>query len=153
LAISVSIWLPRLVSMPYAASLVTTLLVASNLYFFYANYYEDVTKKIDVENTRTLMVAKVAKTLTATGDGLLVFGNDWSSDIAYYAERKSFTVPGFFGDYDEVWRDPQKYLGSTRLGAIVICPSQKSPSAEHIAEKQGWAKVNAADCVLLIRNS
>jgi len=151
LAISISIWLPRFNPIPYAVPLVTALLVISNLFFFYADYYQSVTKQFNFKNTRALMVGRVVKTHTAPSDGMLVFGNDWNSDIAYYAERKSFTVANFFRDYDQVWKDPHKYIGSTPLGAIVVCPSTKGPSAEHIAEKQGWAIIKAAECVVLLR--
>jgi hypothetical protein len=151
LAISVSIWLPQFIPITYAVTLITTLIVASNLYFFYTDYYQSVTKQFNPENTRALAIGSVVRAHTAPDDGMLVFGNDWSSDIAYYAERKSFTVANFFVDYDGVWKNPGKYLGSTPLSAIVVCPSPKGPDAERIAKEQGWDKVKAAGCVVLLR--
>jgi hypothetical protein len=50
----------------------------------------------------------------------LVYGYDWSSEIAYYSERKAITVPEW-GDPSDVLRNIEKFTGGKSLGAIVVC--------------------------------
>jgi len=150
LTIGVAIWLPRYIPGTYVVPLLTALLVASNLHYFRSDYYLSVKREFSPEQERALAVGQTIRSHTAQGEAILVFGNSWNSNVAYYAERKSFTVPETFQDYDEVWQNPGKYLGSTPLGAIVVCPTPKGPDAERLAEKNGWDKVKAADCVVLL---
>lgn len=151
LSISVAIWLPKRIPSPYAVPLVTTLLVVSNLSFFYNGYYQLMKQQFKTEETRALAAGQIVRQHTAQNEAILVFGNDWSSNITFYAERKSFAVPEYFRPYDDVWKNPAKYLGTTPLGAIVVCPSDMAPDAELIAKQQGWYKVKAAECVVLLR--
>lgn len=53
----------------------------------------------------------------------MTFGHEWNSSLSYNSERKSFTVPNWYLNYNDVSRNPQKYMGNVRAGAIVFCPS------------------------------
>jgi len=68
-------------------------------------------------------VARAAAETLPPGSGLLVFGTDWSSEVPYYAERRTFAVPGWAEDAQiaEVVADPSKVLGGLPLGGIIVC--------------------------------
>ena len=72
---------------------------------------------------------------TPEDSAIVVFGADWSSEIAYYAQRKSFTVPGWFEGYDMVWKEPTSFIGGKKLGAIVFCVFENKPSLRDLTER------------------
>jgi len=156
LALAVGVWLPRIVRINGATPLVTCLLVVSNLLAFETGSARTMRKQFLADN-RTLAVAKVLRENTPTNSGFVAFGNDWSSALAYYAQRKSFTVPAFFSNYDGAWKDPGRFLGPLRLGAIVTCPSSEAPTreqAEAVARSDStWVPADAADCRVLVRRN
>lgn len=153
LAVSVAVWLPRHIPSPYAVPLLTSLLVASNLYSFNSEYFSSVAKQFDPEQSRALTIGQLARSHTAPGDALLIFGNDWNSDVTYYAERKSFVVPEWFNGYDSAWKQPEKFLGDAPLGAIIVCATSKGPDAGRLAVELGWDAIKAVDCIVLVKNS
>src|SRR5205814_806834 len=91
LAISTSIWQPRVIPIRQAVPLLTALLVASNLISFFYSYYGSVTRQFKADQTRALAIGQFVRNNTPPDSAIVVFGNDWSSDIAYYSERKSLT--------------------------------------------------------------
>ena len=109
------------------------------------------------EQNRTLAIAKVLRENTPPNSGFVAFGNDWSSDFAYYAQRKSFTVPEFFSDYKGACDDPARFLGGAPLGAIVNCPSLKGPSVEQAEDRArsdpAWLLSDVYGCGVLLRRS
>jgi hypothetical protein len=155
LALAVGVWLPEIVRINVATPLVTCLLVVSNLLAFETGYGRTMRTPFLAEDNRTLAVAKVLRENTPTNSGFVAFGNDWSSTLAYYAQRKSFTVPAFFRNYDGAWKDPGRFLGPLRLGAIVTCPSREAPTREQadaVARSDAtWVPADAADCRVLVR--
>lgn len=96
------------------------LIVASQLAFFYSTYYKRVNRApvSDIYN-----IAQAAKEMTADGTALFAFGNDWSSAIAYYSERKTFTAPKWVpvALVEEALRDPAATLGGLELGGTIYC--------------------------------
>ena len=68
-------------------------------------------------------IALVAKQSVPASDGLLIFGERWSSVIPYYSERRSLTV---FRDatpnlLDAVASAPQQFFGGIGVGAVIVC--------------------------------
>lgn len=150
LAISVSAWLPEQPRIPHSTPLVAALLVGSNLFFYSTEYYNKIAMQFDSERERALAVGSVIKNHTKSGDGIVVFGNDWNSDIAYYSERRSFTVPRFFRGYTDALENPAKYLGPVRLGAVVLCPPLKGHREDVVALEPTWQRIAAADCFVML---
>ena len=107
--------------------------------------------------TRTLAVAEVIKRYTAPDSGIVVFGFDWNSELGYYAERKSFTVPTWFARRDDAWRQPEIFLGGLALGAIATCPLMDGLPRERVIRRfeaePEWLLVDVLDCEVLLKRS
>lgn len=80
---------------------------------------------LDTYHTRDYQVGLFLRKNTKPNDFILIYGNLWSSSIAYYAERKSLTDP-LWGDYLSRLKNLKYEAGGKKLGAIVICPSHKN---------------------------
>ncbi len=107
-------------------------LMASNYVAFSGGYYRDIKSSFNVGNTQELAVASVLNNNVKQGEAFVAFGYDWSSALSYYSERKSFTVPNWFKNYDNVLANPQSYLGGLPLGAIVVCPAAPRPKGRDL---------------------
>jgi hypothetical protein len=72
---------------------------------------------------KTHQAGFVTRGQTDRNDGIIVLGIDWSSEIAYYSERRSVTVPAWLPmDLKRrLYADPQRFLGSARFAAVVSC--------------------------------
>lgn len=87
---------------------------------FSLGYYRDAAKLLHTPHP-TISIAEFVKGNTPPGTAIIVFGYDWSSEIAYYAERKSFTVPGWFS-YDNLLQTidtSRQEMGGLPIAAIV----------------------------------
>ncbi len=124
LAIAVAFLTPRLMVNNLIVLAVTLIFVSSNLYYFNNGYANSMRASITTKNNTTLAVTDVIKRYTPQDSAIVVFGSMWTSEYAYYSERKAFTVPYWFNDYWKIWDDPASYLGGKNLGAIVFCGQQ-----------------------------
>ena len=97
------------------------LIGAGQLVYFKSAYARLVTG--DFTTRADFRIAAMARAQTPPGSGLLVIGQDWSSTLAYYAQRKSLTVPDWMplGYWRRMLTQPQNFLGPVPLGAIVFC--------------------------------
>jgi hypothetical protein len=50
---------------------------------------------IDAINSRPLALASAVKSMSQPSDVILIYGLDWSSELAYYSERRTITVPNW----------------------------------------------------------
>ncbi|WP_447793387.1 hypothetical protein [Pseudomonas farris] len=107
-------------------------LITSNYIAFNQGYLKDIKGSFNLSNSRDLLVSSIIRNNTSPNEAFIAFGNDWSSSFAYYAERKSFTVPNWYKNYDNVIADPEGYLGGMPLGGIVICPEALRPIARQL---------------------
>ena len=109
--------------------LVVFVLVGANFLQFLTSYGDTLARKINVRNNATLAVSDIVRRYTPEDSAILVFGlrshgsaypvASWSSEIAYYSQRKSFTVEKWFEK--RVGEDPASYLGRKSLGSMVFC--------------------------------
>jgi hypothetical protein len=154
LAVAVGIAIPR-VTKPVAVPALTTLLMALNYVHFRDGYWKVVNMPLPKFETRTLAVAEVLKRYTAPDSGIVVFGFDWNSELAYYAERKSFTVPKWYARREDVWRKPDDFLGGLALGAIATCPLMDGLPREQVLSRfeaePEWLLVDVLDCQVLLK--
>ena len=81
-----------------------------------------------------LAVAEVVRRYSPEDSGIVVFGADWNSTIAYYSQRKALTVPNW-AIYDAAWQNPSAFLGGKQLGALVFCPGGKGVNFKRIMER------------------
>jgi len=157
LALAVGVWMPSLVRHAAVVPALTALLVASNVRAFTAGYRPIAGREFKIPRDRPLTIAEIVRRYTPPGTGFVAFGREWSSELGYYAQRKSFTVPGYFKDYARAWQEPAGFLGDTPLGAMVVCPSQTGPTladaTRRLESEPQWILVEALDCAVLIRST
>ncbi len=104
------------------------------------------------KNDRDIAIGDILKRELPVDGQFVAFGNDWSSTFAYQSERKSFTVPQWFKDYDDVIAHPGNYVEKGRLGAVVACSDNPGlRQLSNLGEVQsGWKVGNAAGCVIAV---
>jgi hypothetical protein len=155
LAVAVAVWLPTLVRHPAVVPVLTGLLVIANAHAFYRGYGPIARKDITPAHNRVLNVARVLRQKTPPGSAFVAFGRGWSSEFAYYAERKAFMVPNEFGGYRHAWDDPTAFLGGTPLGALVVCPLKPGLTVDdaraRAAADPRWTLIEASDCGILVK--
>jgi hypothetical protein len=81
-------------------------------------------------NNATMEISEALKMRTKPDEVILVYGYDWSSEIAYYSERKAITVPSWWASPSgpsDVLRNIDKFTGGKPLGAIVVCARAEGP--------------------------
>lgn len=72
---------------------------------------------------RTLTVSDYIKENSLSDQPIIVYGYDWSSEIAFYSRRRSLTLP--WGDWDvDAITNTNKYLPSMAPSLIVNCPNK-----------------------------
>ena len=93
----------------------------------------------DFSNSRTEKIAEFIRTQTPDNSALLVFGYDWSGEISYFARRKSLTVPGWapIEKVRKIVSEPESFLGSLPLSALVYCPETTPPLQREAVEAAG----------------
>jgi hypothetical protein len=145
-ALAIAIWaLSERFRAPFAALILCCVFVALNLYTFHANYAKYVTQAFTPRNNTTLAISDIIKHYTSQSSAILVFGlmstgslkpvSAWSSEIAYYSERKSLTLAD---SKSSAWADPAVFLGGKQLGAMVFCsPKKNRQRYAQLIEKYG----------------
>lgn len=161
LAIVIGGWLRKSTGMMLIVPVVTLVIVLSNLAFFGKSYGVVAARTVDELDPRSVQAYKVGRYLrnnTRPGTGLVVFGQGYSSEVAFQAQRKTMTAPQWFKEYRKLWEQPQKYLGDVPLSAIVICPpTDDFPTAGDLGirsdNEPGWKHVSVNGCEVLLKAS
>jgi hypothetical protein len=113
--------------------LVYALVLVSNVLYFQKEGWAVARRSFTAENNRVLAIAKVLKEQSAPDKPILIYGLEWSSELPYYAERKAMAVPDVYPRFEEPLRAPVRYLGTTDIGALVICPGKQRPGDDAVA--------------------
>ncbi len=113
---------------------VLLIVVAGQVAFFYLHFYPSMT--IAGNESRLYRIAIEARSRTAPNQSLIVIGDDWSSIVPYYAERKSIAIPSWASGtvITKLIADPQSLLGDYPLGGIVVCQDHLGDYKEHASE-------------------
>jgi hypothetical protein len=103
------------------AALVLVGLVVGQISYFDHAYLP--TLNTDFRSNHIKQIAELAKQNTGEQDGLIVLGQDWSSAVPYYSERKALVVPLWTPQpvFEHIMEQPEAFLGRLRLGAVVYC--------------------------------
>lgn len=77
----------------------------------------------DLSEAKTLRVAEFIKNHTPKDSAIIVFGYDWSSEVAFYSQRKSLTVPSWLPHekLKKLLADPASGVSPLALSAVVQC--------------------------------
>ena len=132
--------------------LVLLAFIFSNYLFFYKTYYHDKSTVINVENNKVLKLSDFIKTHTPFNKPVIWYGFDWSSEAAFYSERKSLTVPDWESFVIDSIKTPDIFLGKDIPSAVVLCPMAKYDIVKiEITKKYPLAKVHRVeDCEIFL---
>jgi len=88
-----------------------------------------------------VQTAQAARDATKSSESLLFFGDEWSSVIPFYSERKSLGVVAWASPslFDKIISDPQSLLGDAPLGGIIVCRPLQEHRAEQMAKMDAWS--------------
>lgn len=122
LAIIFGYWIDRSKKNSQIIAVVSAILVAAiNLSVFGVKFLGYAEKDYSVKNSQILSVADFVKNHTASDDVILIYGQDWSSALAFAAERKSATLPSWMPGYLESYTNPKSLFNGKSPAAIVDC--------------------------------
>jgi hypothetical protein len=155
-AVAIGYWLPAAVRLPQAWAAVLLPVVLVNLHLFRRRYERPMMHRaVSPAAGQTLALAAEIERRVPEGEPILVYGYEWSSEIAYYSRRKSFTVPSIFPRHDETLRDPARFLGGRPPAAVLVCPRDHAPSLAEVdrtlPERGRYDAFETQGCTLLIR--
>lgn len=131
--------------------------VGNGIYQFRTVYRSEARYRERVPHIQELMLAQTLKASTDKEAALVLYGFDWSSQMAYFSQRRTFTVPVWPGKLTEIWADPQRFLGSTALGAIAVCNNTERPTPGQIADRflahDGFYGGRLGTCTVLVKDN
>lgn len=105
---------------------VVAVVMALQIQTFRAGYQTLQATVADPLESRTLQVANAVRNSVGKDAAIMVFGYDWSAEIAYYSERRAVTVPNWGDLPSKVAEQPERFLGGVPLGGVVVCPEADS---------------------------
>ncbi|CAA9890802.1 conserved membrane hypothetical protein [Candidatus Methylobacter favarea] len=108
--------------------ILAAIMVASNYFWFSKDYLAIIKTEFNKANSRDYAVSEILKREIPEEKYFVAFGNRWSSSFAYLAERKSFTVPESFKQYEKISLNPEYFIKETQLGGIVVCLTGVAPN-------------------------
>ena len=87
-----------------------------------------------------VLTAQAARDATKSNESLLFFGDNFSSVVPFYGERKSLAVVPWTSPalFDKIISDPQSLLGDAPLGGIIDCRHPLQTSAEQMGKIDAW---------------
>ena len=111
------------------------LVLVSNLAEFKQVYWPIARASFTPDKNTTLAIAKLLREDTPAEARVLLYGYSMSSEVPYYAERKSATVPDEYPLLEEPLKNPERFFGKDKVGALVVCPAASGvdPSKDAIA--------------------
>ena len=128
LAIATVAWqCTKIVGRTGISVLLVLAIIICNYRNFYVGYGRHLGKELNVNTTRNLLIGDLIRRYTPEESGVVIFGvlsqdreapGFWSSEIAYYSQRKALTRKEGSSRLGE---DPAAFLGGKRVGAIVFC--------------------------------
>lgn len=154
-AIAVGGWLPQAVPNRPVWVYALMVLVVANHVQFYRHGYPSIRRRVGPEARRTLDIAKELDRTVPASAPILAYGFEWSSEVAFYSGRKSFTVDPMFPRALETLAAPETFLGGAPPGAVVSCPREGAPSPAEVdrllAQRERYARREIHDCIILLR--
>ena len=102
-------------------AIVLVCVIASQLHYFREYLWSAVAT--DNIHSPSVLTARAARDATKPDASLLFFGDEWSSVIPFYSERKSLGIPFFSPQlaFERILADPQSLLDGARVGGVIDC--------------------------------
>jgi hypothetical protein len=99
--------------------------IAAIILFMLGNYQQFskiYLKSSTIQSSERLEIGKIIQQKTNPQAAIIVFGDDWSSEIAYHSQRRSLTMPpwSIAGINEDIaLQHPDQFLGGSSLGAVI----------------------------------
>ena len=122
LAIILGNWIER-IPKKFANTAVSLVIIISIINFsvFQVKFSEYAEKDFTTQNSQILSVADFIKNHTRSNEYVLIYGQDWSSALAFAAERKTATLASWMPTYSESYKNPKVLFNQRNPGAVVDC--------------------------------
>jgi hypothetical protein len=122
--------------------------VLSNFDHFSYGYLQQRERTITAENSRVLRLSEYVKSKTNADQVVIWYGLDWSSETAFYSERKSLTIPEWSGIEADAIENMPKYLQQPAALAVLCQDRSRRQKIETaIFRKYGAVRQEAiGDC-------
>jgi hypothetical protein len=124
-----------------AVAVALTIIFVLNYSAFNLTYADAMKRTFSRKDTQSLEIASALQRQVPVNSSVVIFGHDWNSDIAYLSQRKSFTVPVWFDEYEEISANPERFVGNSDLGAVLLCPEATEPTLSALLD---WTQRNKA---------
>ncbi|SAL06434.1 hypothetical protein AWB81_07588 [Caballeronia arationis] len=127
--------------------------VAMNLQAFFGGQL--FASEIHHDSDSILLPAKYVREHTSETDPIIVYGADWSSEIPYYAERRSFAVPKWLPNYVGALDAPLRYV-DRKPGAVLVCwdgLNDRDLMAKMEVDYRTWTKTIVSQCAIYTNGS
>lgn len=97
--------------------------VAGNLWTFRTTFYPVMTANWSA--SEIVRIGEKVQALVPEEGGIIVLGQDWSSEVPYYSDRRALAIAAWFPPalVQEALNDPQAALGEASFGGVVVCGS------------------------------
>jgi hypothetical protein len=112
----IQVFAPRWQQM--AAIVAITLFALGNHQEFNANYLSST----QGQSSDRLDIGQFIQRRTDPDSAIIVFADDWSSELAYHSRRHALTMPGWSIpgiDQTAILQQPNRFLGGKHLGAVI----------------------------------
>jgi hypothetical protein len=125
LAIILGHWIEHGSKRLSSLALVCVLCIAICNFFVFQNKFREFAEvKYSAQNSQVLAVADFVKRQTSKDDVILVYGQDWSSALAFAAERKTATLPSWMPTFEKSFTTPKILFNQKNPAAIIDCLSR-----------------------------
>ncbi len=84
----------------------------------FSGYAEQV---FTIQNSQILSLANFLKKNTTSDQYILIYGQEWSSALAFAAERKTATLSSWMPAYSESYKNPKGLFNQVNPSAVVDC--------------------------------
>ena len=112
------------------------LIVAVNLSVFHSKFQDAAYEEFTPNNSLILKVSNFLKKNTLPDDPILVYGMDWSSELAFVSERKAATLAPWMKGYGQGFVNPAILFEGANPGAIIDCIWRDGLASIHPTRKE-----------------
>ncbi len=123
--------------------------------FYYSEYYQVLFLE-SLYNHKTLRVSNLIRENTPEETAILVFGIKWSSEIAYYSQRRAITFANWLPPNEKrvITSNPKDFTNGLPISAIVICgdlPNGVNKNTiDEFASNASAYNISNSNCVVYI---
>ena len=125
-----------------------SIVFAEQIYTFSGGYLPWIRDPLHLAAERTLRLAPAIQLMTEPDEVVLVLGYEWSSELAYYAERRTIAVPNFAGLAPKVVAQLNTMARPYNATLVVSCNDRIRSQVDHmLRQMQQGAETKTPDAL------